>query len=240
MKKKICFSIVSHHQSDLVNLLLMDIEKNVSVKEYDLEIVITDNFGEKDWEPSITCYNCDKISNLRKKGFGSNHNAAFEKSNPDFFFVINPDVRITSPIFFDVLIMEMEDQTIYTPKIINKSGDLEDFSRKNLTLLNLIRRRFGLKESGSLTWFAGIFHGYTASTFRSLKGFDPGYYMYVEDTDICYRNQSMGGNLKVFDNFKVVHNAQRQTLRRLGHAKWHIASLGRFFLKKLGLISEST
>lgn len=233
MKKKVCFSIVSHDQSILVDRLLKDIDKNISINNYNLKVVITDNVNDFRWTPTLNNHELKKINNLRQKGFGANHNAVFENFEADFFFVINPDVRIEKSILFDRVINQMSDLIIYSPKVINENGILEDYKRRELTIMNLILRRLGLSEAGKSFWFAGIFHGYTYETFRRLDGFDTKYFMYVEDADICYRVYQLGGKIEEFKNFTVVHNAQRQSLKKIKNLRWHLKSLLRFYLKKM-------
>jgi N-acetylglucosaminyl-diphospho-decaprenol L-rhamnosyltransferase len=238
LKKKVCFSIVSHGQSSLTNLLLTDIDKNIILQDFDFEVLVTDNINEKCWKPLLHNFKLRKISNLRKKGFGANHNAAYEISEPDFFFVINPDVRIEETINLDTFINQMVDMNVYAPKIVNEFGTLGDYKRKKITFLNLIRRRLSMQEAGNYTWFSGIFQGYTRNTFNRLKGFDTRYFMYVEDADICHRLITMGGHIKEVSHVTVKHHAQRQSLKQLKHFRWHLNSLAIFFLKKAGLFSD--
>src|SRR5210317_318313 len=91
-KKTCSISIVSHGQSHLIQNLLSDLEL---FSDYILEIFITLNIPE---ELKIDQYknNIIIINNEAVKGFGSNHNQAFQNANGEFFYILNPDIRIMS------------------------------------------------------------------------------------------------------------------------------------------------
>lgn len=238
MKKRVCFSIVCHGHSSLIDLLLADIDKNVMAKDSDLKVLITDNVGENCWKPQLQNFKLQKIVNLREKGFGANHNAAYEMTRADIFVVINPDVRIFEPFDLDKFVDHMADMTVCAPRIINMDGLTEDYKRKEITLLNLIRRRVKIAERGEDKWFSGIFQAYTGKTFSLLRGFDTRYFMYVEDADICNRLLKRGGFLRDISFVTVTHDARRQSLKKVKHFCWHVTSLLIYFLKRVGFLKN--
>ena len=51
----------------------------------------------------------------------------------------------------------------------------------------------------AVDWAAGSFLLFKASLFRKLGGFDPGYFMYCEDIDICWRAQKLFNQQLLFN-----------------------------------------
>jgi GT2 family glycosyltransferase len=70
------------------------------------------------------------------------------------------------------------------------------------------------------------------NTYRALKGFDEGYFMYCEDIDICYRAKQLATDILYFQDIKAVHLAQHSNRRVFSkHFFWHLKSIARFLLK---------
>ena len=136
-KKKSSLSIVSHGQFKLIKNLLYDLE---NYSDYILEIILTLNIPE-DIDINSYTNNIIVIKNKAKKGFGENHNYAFQKISGDYFFIINPDIRIKHFDFVS-FIQKLEDKSIgvLSPIVLNKAGEIEDHVRDYPNLQNLLSR----------------------------------------------------------------------------------------------------
>ncbi len=82
-------------------------------------------------------------------------------------------------------------------------------------------------------WVAGMFMLFPRNIYLQLKGFDAGYYLYVEDADICYRLKLAGYKVVLSPRVTVIHNAARTSHKRFRYLLWHLKSLLRFFIKRL-------
>src|SRR5687767_11624034 len=88
----ITVSIVSHGQNKLVNRLLADLGERCSTV---LNVILTENIPDPvPLDFALSKHRLERILNPRPKGFGANHNAAFARSTAQFFFVVNPDIRL--------------------------------------------------------------------------------------------------------------------------------------------------
>ena len=81
--------------------------------------------------------------NLNKKGFGTNHNSAFERENPDIFIIVNPDIKLIQKFNLDKMISKINSNqvSITSPVIVDKNGSVEDYKRSDLMPINLIKRK---------------------------------------------------------------------------------------------------
>ena len=230
---KICLSIVSHGQTDLVIDLLKSLDEFVVCERHDVTVIITENTTSR--YKYICKYPITHVCNLRRKGFGVNHNAAFEKADPDFFFVINPDIIFQSEFNLDQLIDAMISLEIdlTSPIITNTKGETADYKRADLTVTNILKRKLIKANEQYFDWFAGMFLIFTGTCYRDLGGFDPRFFMYVEDCDICVRARLKGYKVNDAVDMSVRHDARRAS-KRIGskHFYWHVSSLFKYWLKR--------
>ena len=229
----VVFSIVSHGHRAHVEKLLGDIRLHVSAEQLDLQLVVTSNIPEEDYCAPNESVGFTHIKNLRPKGFGANHNCVFEKFNPDFFFVVNPDIRILEPIDLKKIIQDLPALGIASPIVYNSNGKIEDFARKDVTPWNLAKRHFLKKSDSTFDWLAGMFLIFNNHSFNELKGFDTSYFLYLEDCDICNRMTKRGGTLKIVHSFPVQHDAQRSSRKSIKYFQLHIRSLLKYWFGKI-------
>lgn len=225
---KYCFSVVSHGQGDLVRELLKDLDRFLVLEsDSDLQLVITKNVAE-DFLPKSDRFVVTVTENEVPRGFGFNHNRAFELFPSQFFFVINPDIRLDKKFALEELNGGFQQNDIISPVVKNRWGTIEDFHRPEISILNLFLRWFGLDRSRKKVWIAGMFMIFRSSVFRALSGFDQRYYMYVEDCDICRRARDAGYSIGVLETLSVIHEAQRKSHFSVRNLLWHVESLVRY------------
>ena len=235
----ISISIVSHSQIALVKLLLDDIKKHCLT--YSLEVILTLNVDETS---PFDNYEYDFIShvicNKVPKGFGENHNAAFQLISGQFFCILNPDIRINSDIFEELLIwLTHHPVDIGAPLVLNNEWHIEDSFRRFPSPFKVLSKMFTtpqkldyMIESETIypEWIAGMFMIMHKEIFALLGGFDEAFFLYYEDVDFCARAYLAGYRIGVCPEVNVIHNAQRQSHRSIKYLRWHITSMIRFFL----------
>lgn len=231
---KILISIVSHNQQALCGRLLRSIDKFLHSNSHEVKIVLTENTLMENINKS-ECFRTYNISNLRYKGFGTNHNSAFERFESDFFFIVNPDIILNESLDLDLMVEQLigDQFDISSPQIVGVSGAIEDYKRANLTFTNLLKRKF-FKENNieKFDWLAGMFLIVNSTSFRMLQGFDTDFFMYVEDCDLSVRARKAGMKIGDIEGFSVVHDARRASTKSFKHFRWHIASLLRYWFLK--------
>lgn len=232
----ITLSIVSHGQASLVKDLLIDLDK---LPEKFFEVIITLNLKEDESLYQGFSFPIKFIRNIKPKGFGCNHNAAFTCSSAEWFAVVNPDIRINS-LDISVFLSPFKDQNIaaIAPLVLSKEGEIEDSARRFPNLFRLIKRVVFRKfvsdydvstDPFVVDWAAGMFVVFRRSAYQSIGGFDERrFFMYLEDADICRRLKQKGLQTIVNPRVQVVHLAQRASRKNFQHMRWHIVSTLRF------------
>lgn len=237
---EITLSVVSHGQGELVNGLLSDVRRLSSHPD----VILTCNIPETVAIRSEGLQDFHRFDNETPKGFGANHNAAFQYCGSPFYCVTNPDVRLESPPF-DGLLACMDDPKVglVAPRVKGPEGHWEDSARYfpspaslAAKLLKLGEGRYPVEGDAPMAveWVAGMFMLFRAEAFRDIGGFDEGFFLYYEDVDICARLWKAGWKVMLHPGVSVVHAAQRTSRRNPRYMVWHLSSMTRYFAKHLG------
>ena len=244
----ITVSVVSHGQSKLVSSLLD------SLKMCDLvtQIIITINLPDdtiaipKPIKKKI-CF----IQNPTPKGFGANHNYAFERSESEYFAVLNPDISFVQDPFPELLeCLSYKQAGVAAPRVIDINGEVENSARHFPKVLEILLRLIGINRKPAIEmnqipenkrkshtacqkvdWVGGMFMLFKSKSFRLLCGFDEKYFLYYEDVDVCFRLKQIGIDRRYCYHATVIHDARRDSHRNIKYLKWHLQRMMRFFLK---------
>lgn len=238
MQSVVTVSIVSHGHNALLPDLLRDLANCPEVAL----IVVTCNIPESTILEQDTEERLIVIHNSTPKGFGANHNAAFQLSQTPYFLVLNPDVRLQGNPFPDLLAaMEPENIALAAPAVVNTRGQLEDNARSFPSLGGLIGKALGRDRSRLdylqgdphqlAPWIAGVFMLFRHADFESAGGFDERFFLYYEDVDLCARLWDMGRTVILCPSVLVVHDAQRSSHYHPRYMFWHALSMIRYFRK---------
>ncbi|QWD68646.1 glycosyltransferase family 2 protein [Polynucleobacter sp. VK25] len=236
----IAVSIVSHHHGEFLPALIVALDQFPEVEK----IILTINVPDESYLPKSD--KLQVIRNLSPKGFGDNHNSAFEECYSDFFCVLNPDIFFLEnpfPLLLDIFLNQSVG--VSAPLVCNQSLDIEDSFRNFPSLSSLFLKVFFDKKGQSnyqgdgepflSDWVAGMFMLFERKTFSILGGFDRKYYLYYEDVDICARVWSINRSVYVVPAAKVIHDARRQSHKNLKFFLWHLKSLTRYLVKNFNL-----
>ena len=234
----ITVSIVSHRQNALVNRLLADMNRYCAER---VTLILTENARDP---VSLQTQECacpsHVVVNRTPKGFGANHNAAFQLCRSRFFCVANPDIRLDSDPFPQLLrrLTKTKNEVgVVGPLVRGPSGNVEDSARRFPTFGVLAHRFFrtGLRpdyptDRGAVEvdWVAGMLMLFSAQAYRDVGGFDETYFMYYEDADICRRLKATGKSVIYDPAAEVVHEARRASRKNPRLALHHIVSAIRF------------
>jgi len=244
--KNFSISIVSHGHQKFVAPLLEDL---ALLRRGDFEVILTLNLPENlGVDCSALPFPVTLIRNPVPKTFAENHNAAFAASESDFFVILNPDIRLLGDPFGGMLdLLNENPNCLCAPLVVNKQGATEDSARDFPTPIFLVKKLFGkifnvrvvgrfAPHENALSmpdWVAGMFIVIPRRIYDKLHGLDERYRMYYEDVDFCARAHLAGYQVVVNGHAKVIHEAQRDSHRKLAYMIWHVRSALRFFTSKV-------
>lgn len=243
--RPLTLSIVSHGHGPLLTRLLDQLNATPSLSG--THVVVTLNLHDETFDASpYTRLDLTVIRNPLPRGFGANHNAAFERCRTAWFGVLNPDLTLTEREPFKLLQQRANTVPrvgVIAPRVLSTDRLPEDSVRSNLTPWSLVGRRL-LGERAPLEvshiarrgsrfyWVAGMCMLVNAKAFKTIGGFDERFFLYCEDYDLCARMYNEGYAIALEPEAEVIHEAQRDSHRSLRHMRWHLESLLRVWLSR--------
>ncbi|MDR6212828.1 glycosyltransferase [Paracidovorax wautersii] len=229
-KQSVTISIVSHAQQAMVLPLLEQLDRHC--QGVVANVVLTINVAEENlvstrkWKIPLTL-----LTNARPLGFGANHNTAFELCKTPWFLVLNPDIRLRDDVLSHLISSAPEDAALVAPRIQEPSHVAPTPHRGLLTPIEIWKRRHPSHQPPLLpAWIPGMFMLFRSEAYRQINGFDPRFFMYGEDFDICARLRLAGWQLRTDEGTTVLHEAQRDSHRKFRPLYWHLSSLAKIWL----------
>lgn len=224
-------SVVSHGHGDYLKSLLEQLVAHSA--SYIYQVIITLNIKElglidfvfsRNWPFLIKI-----LKNSSPKGFGKNHNQAFEFCITDYYCVLNPDVEIKNCIFKNLIAhFNSCDVGCVYPMQMNLGEVFQDKAREIPSPSALFRRYFFPKFWNPRLqndWINGSCLLFSSNTFKTLCGFDERYFMYCEDVDICLRLKILGMRIELAPNAFILHYGGHASKKKFTHFVWHVNSL---------------
>ncbi len=172
------------------------------------------------------------IYNNDNLGFGKGHNKVIDliHNKSKYHLVLNPDVRFSANILTELIeYFRAKDQVgVISPQIIFENGDIQSSSiRRSPSFFDLFVRRsllnkifknridyteYADKDKSkvlSVDFISGCFQLFDTKVFTKIGGFDPRYFMYMEDFDICRKVKNNNHTVIYYPLVKAIHDYER-------------------------------
>ncbi|MDB5894046.1 MAG: glycosyl transferase family 2 [Rhodoferax sp.] len=221
--RPVTVSIVSHRHWSTVQPLLRQLSTwcAASIEK----VILTLNVPEPVSIDSDLAFPVEVINNSRPRGFGANHNTAFNQHAAPWFLVMNPDIRVEYDVISALLGRAQGKTALLAPRVLEPGRTDPEPFRTLVTPAELVRRRtHGHLPPPIPSWVAGMFMLFRSDAYRKVRGFDERFFMYCEDVDLCVRLQLQGWKLQVATDLVVLHEAQRDSHTSLRALLWHMSS----------------
>jgi N-acetylglucosaminyl-diphospho-decaprenol L-rhamnosyltransferase len=219
------------------------------------DVVVVDNASSDGSLARLAASDLDAVlvPTGRNLGYGRGVNAGARRASGDILLVCNADliVDVDAVSRLAACLRDEPDAAIVGPTIREADGtrypsvrsfpDLSDaIGHAVMSLVwpdNPFTRRYRRSEETFATasdadWVSGACMAIRRIAFESVSGFDPAYFMYVEDLDLCWRMHRAGWRVLHLPEAEVTHiggvSAARHPYRML--AAHHRSTL-RFFVQ---------
>lgn len=185
------FCSISRGRLDEVNnLLIPSLEKQTT--DYVINLYLINYTGDstiKKSDVNRSDLNYYILNPDKPLGFGEAHNYAFQVTKPkDFFIIINPDVYLDNNCIKELILSAKKEVGLVEARQLPFSHP-KDLPHK---------------ETFETNWASGCCLLINSEFFESVGGFDPNYWMYLEDVDLSWKAWING--YKVLQNPKAVVN----------------------------------
>lgn len=228
-----------------------------------IEILLVDNHSDDDsigtlrnharGEPRVRI-----LESARNIGYGQGNELGVRSARGEYLLIINPDNEL-EPEGLQWMIAAMQRDPgigILSPKLVHEDGTVRDSYRTFPTMGDLLikrtawlrrifparmRRYLQYDRDTSITrdvdWVAGACLLLRRDFYQSLGGFDPRFFLFFEDTDLCRRCWAAGKRVVYFPS--VTANDRKHRLSEGGWlalltkktARIHLVSAVKYFWK---------
>jgi N-acetylglucosaminyl-diphospho-decaprenol L-rhamnosyltransferase len=192
------------------------------------EVVVADNGSTDGSREALRAADPDAVfiptgGNL---GFGAAANRGAAATSGGVVAIMNSDV-VVEPGTAKALVEALDRDpglAVVGPRIENRDGTLYPSARTfpslgeavghaflhYLSPVNRFSRRYKMLDwdhaaEGPVDWVSGTCLAVRRNAFAALGGFDEGYFMYVEDVDLCWRCRQRGWGVAYSPGARVVH-----------------------------------
>jgi N-acetylglucosaminyl-diphospho-decaprenol L-rhamnosyltransferase len=223
-------------------------------------IVIVDNLSPDGSGRQLAAKfpNLNILLSDRNGGYGAGVNLGISSLDAEFYLVLNPDTRFREnrmAVALDQFSKEAK-LGVLGLHLEYADGSHQDSARRFFSLLTMLLRRSPLGRMASMQgvldehlmkyywsneifeadWVTGAAFLVRKTAFDAVGGMDEGYFLYMEDTDLCKRMWRSGWSVKAISTVHITHFLQRESAKSMfGHAnRTFIRSLFRY-ARKFGM-----
>jgi N-acetylglucosaminyl-diphospho-decaprenol L-rhamnosyltransferase len=193
------------------------------------------------------------IAGGQRRGFGANHNLVGARARGRYVFILNDDTVLDSGCI-DRLRRFMDQNTVVAaagPRLRHADGRQQPSAfhfptpaRVAATTLTLQRAGWAMSDGDRIRrvdWIHGAAMMVRRDALEQAGGLDEGFYMYLEDVDLCRRLRDRGWEIAFFPRAGLVHHENSSTAavphRRIYQ---HARSRGIYARKHHGRAGERT
>ena len=186
-------------------------------------------------------------------GFGKAHNLIFQSLNQTeqskYHAVINPDITLDSDAISEICrwMDEHPDVVMVTPRLLFPDGREQQTAKLYPSFMALLSRQLplpflkkveqhylmldeDLTKPTDVQFCSGCFFVMRSEVYRKMNGFDPRYFVYVEDADIT-RQALQYGRAVYLPTVSVYHAWHRDANKKLKNFFMQIHSMFKYWRK---------
>jgi hypothetical protein len=198
--------IVTYNSAPTISNCLHSVRQQEGVP---FEILVVDNASADDTVQRVRALGAgiELLANPRNIGFGRACNQGAAASKGKILFLLNPDAQIQGTDALASIAEAFQENPrwgIAGTRIVRPDGRVEKFGEPNYPG----ERHFHCDFShlpGKLAWVLGASMGLRREVFFAVDGFDPGFFLYSEETDLCLRVRQAGWEIGFLPQVTVRH-----------------------------------
>jgi N-acetylglucosaminyl-diphospho-decaprenol L-rhamnosyltransferase len=205
---------------------------------------VVDNHSSDDSRQVARRLGAQVVALGTNRGFSAANNVGAAAMDCDVLIFCNPDVTVTPDGVAALAEQARRHGGIVAPQLVNADGSLQENGRgvpyPTRKLRHLLRRhdpaylRFARPgELVEVVWAMGAALAVTRADLAVLGGWDPGFFVYYEDSDLGLRAWRHGMGVRVDGDVRWQHGWGRETARGFSATAWRheLASAARFYRK---------
>jgi N-acetylglucosaminyl-diphospho-decaprenol L-rhamnosyltransferase len=221
----VCAIVVSHNGKRWLETALSSLYAHSG--EVDLDVVVVDNGEDGSAEYVEQRFRRARTVRCENRGFGHANNRGLEIADARYVLFINPDTEVREGTLAD-LVAELDRQPqvgLAGARQLRRDGSLAPSIRRFPSAPNMLaealgieripgaRRRFGEREldpreyerQRPCDWTSGSFMLARAAALEDAGDFDERFFLYSEETDLCWRLKQRGWEVVHMPQLTICH-----------------------------------
>ncbi len=218
--------IVTYNSGDHIKECLASFEQDLSSQG---KCFLVDNNSKDNTVETVTRHfdNIEVIETGANLGFAGANNFVAKSLKGDYIFLINPDSQVKPGAIEDTMAwMDAHTEVgLAGGLLVDEEGNIQPSARKFPTALNKFFVQSGMAErfpqskwigGGDYRWFdhqsemevdwvPGAFTCIRKSMLDEIGFFDPRFFLYFEETDLCRRAKAAGWKVYFLPQVKIFH-----------------------------------
>ena len=198
--------IVSYRSAEVIT---QAVDSVIAQRGVSLELIVVDNASPDESVAVLAAYGAgiSLIESPENLGFGPAVNLARTRARGRHLFVLNPDACLDSATGLAELVRAMDADPrlgISSPRLLHPDGSVQSPPRGTYPGA----RHAGVDHAslpGEIAWLVGAALMIRTSTFDEVGGFDPDFFLFAEETDLCLRVRRAGYALAEVSSVTVTH-----------------------------------
>ncbi len=261
MKPKVSCIIVTWNSKYLPRVCVEALQR--SKCDFDFEIIVVDNDSQDESLSYLKKMHEDKeiilVQAGANLGYGKGNNLGVKHAKGEYVVILNPDVGVEEDTL-QKLVAYMDEHPkvgLVGPQLYFFNGEIQDSCRRFMRPMDLIIKRTPLKRIPILAkrvkeylmvdydkkipqevdMVTGACFIMRKEIFEKMGGFDPRYFMFMEDADLCRTLWKNGYKVVYYPHARALHYHKRLSeggLFSLLRKKvfWiHLNSARKYFMK---------
>jgi GT2 family glycosyltransferase len=173
------------------------------------ELILVDNASADETVPVVRDIGGDiqLVVNNENVGFGRACNQGFGASRGKLLFMLNPDTQLVGRDFLARLCRAMEQNPRWGmagTRVVSWDGKTESLPATSYPGQVEAHCDFSALP-GRIAWVLGASMVFRREVFAAVRGFDPAFFLYSEETDLCLRVRQSGHEIGYIPELTVRH-----------------------------------
>lgn len=195
-------------------------------------IIVNNDETEKELIAPLTQkFQATLVEAFHNPGFGSAANLGARQAQYETLFFVNPDTEWKESFFPSItnLLTSTPNVGAVGVQLVSPAGIPEDRNAGKFFTLPSFFQPAAVKEQ--IDWLSGGALFVPKSIFQSVKGFDPRFFMYFEDMDLCLRLQKQGYKILLHKEQELIHLSGQSHKTKKSQKKLYDQSLYQYTKK---------
>lgn len=189
------------------------------------EVIIVDNSNDKNEQQQLQALCRAEVRCIfseQNLGFGRANNLAANAATAELLLILNPDTTLPDVTLLRRYIdrFKTSKAAMLAPLIVESEKQKLVYPRTHYPSQRLCKKTDFSMLAGHVAWVLGACMMLRREGYLQISGFDSDYFMYGEDTDICWRIRAELGAIDFDETLAVHHIGGASEKQSISLSKW--------------------